>query len=198
MTFTNNLPSRTTGYLVTADDWNYFVNNSNAIGGNARVSEVSVITAMPSLTTNPAAGEWVEGTATPKVGWYQWRFDGATVEALQWNFRCPANYGSALSFVFGGYMATATTGTIVMEGYVATRGAADAGSLPAFGTVTSATVLATAGVGTTFYGTINFVDVNGMTAGDKVIIHLQRNGTTTADNAGGDFCLDSCELKYQY
>jgi hypothetical protein len=197
MAFTNGLTERTTGYLVTADDWNYFVKNSNAIGSSARINEVGVLTAMPSVTVNPAAGEWCEGTATPKVGWYQWRFDGATIEALQWTFRCPANYGSALSFAFGGYAATATVGTIVMEGYIATRSNGDAGSLPAFGTVTAATVVS-AGVGTMFGGTITFTDVNGMAAGDKVILHVQRNGTTTADNMGGDFCMDSCELKYQY
>lgn len=197
MTWTNP-GTQSTGYLVTAEDWNALVNDFLHLN-STRCLTLDIGEAHPPLSVNPmAAVEQVESNAgTPKCSWLQARFDAGTTEALQWSKGIPDDYGGSASIKFQGYMATATGGTVVMLGAISAQSAADVtGTTRTFGTVTAATVIVPGTACQLFAGTITLADTNGLVTGDHAVFYLERQGTATADNAGGDLVINKVTFDY--
>lgn len=192
-----NPDTRTTSYLVTADDWNAFVNNFKFFD-ETRYLELDIAESHPPLAnTDAAAVEIVSSSAgTPTPAWYQARFDAGTIEARQWSKPIPPEYKDSPAIEFIAYMATATAGTVVMSAYVTSIGAGANGTARPFDAVNLATIAVPGTAGISFAGTISMTNADGMAAKDHAVIMLARVGTATADNAGGDMVVNSVAFRY--
>jgi hypothetical protein len=197
MTTFTNPSTQTTGHLVTAAEWNELVNN-NKFFDETRYLELDIAESHPPLSGRPPAPiEVVESVGTPTCAWYQARFDAGTLEARQWSKPIPPEYKDTPQIVFSGYMATAVAGTIIMNAYVSAQSALDTtGTSRVFGTVNAATVAVPGTACQVFSGTITLTDPNGLAARDHAIFHIERFGTATIDNAGGDFVMTGAMFTY--
>lgn len=163
----------------------------------------------PDGSTNNAApaisrrksSDTASSTNTPPC-WYEAAFDAAADESLMWQFQMPADYSSSPVLKCTYKMASATTGSVRVEGRLAayTPGTdtndADA---KAFATTNSAgqTVPATtAGKEATI--SITLTNADSVAAGDFCIVQLRRDadGTTGTDDAAGDMEVVSVWLEY--
>jgi hypothetical protein len=192
-----NPSTQTTGHLVTAAEWNELVNNMKFFD-ETRYLELDIAESHPPLqNTNAAPIEVVTSSGTPSPAWYQARFDAGTLEARQWSKPIPPEYKDTPAIVFHGYMATATSGTIVMNAYVSAQSALDTtGTTRTFGTINSATITVPGTARQVFHGTITLTDANGLAARDHAIFHIQRMGTATPDTAGGDYVMTGAMFTY--
>lgn len=192
-----NPDTRTTSYLVTADDWNAFVNNFKFFD-ETRYLELDIAESHPPLAnTDAAAVEIVSSSSgTPTPAWYQARFDAGTIEARQWSKPIPPEYKESPAIEFIGYMATATSGTVVVGAYVTSIGASANGSNRPFDAANLATIAVPGTAGICFAGTISMTNADGMVAKDHAVFMLTRVGTATADNAGGDMVVNSVAFRY--
>ena len=100
---------RATSYLVTADNWNEFVDNFNALNSYFR-QELPIAGGIAPLSGIQAASlSLVEssgaGTAKPVI--YMLSFDAATDEGRMWIFRMPRGFGVTAKLVGSYKMASA-------------------------------------------------------------------------------------------
>lgn len=192
-----NPTTRTTSYLVTADDWNEFVNNFKFFD-ETRYLELDIAESHPPLANmDSAAVEIVSSSiGTPTPAWYQARYDAGTIEARQWSKPIPPEYKDSPAIEFVAYMATATSGTVVMGGYVTSIGAGANGTARPFDAANLATIAVPGTAGITFSGTISLANADSMAAKDHAVFMLSRVGTATVDNAGGDMVINNVAFRY--
>ena len=197
MTDFTNPTTRTTGYKVTATDWNELVNN-NKFFDETRYLELDIAESHPPLSNTTAAGiELVESSAgTPTPAWYQASYNGTAVLARQWSKPIPPEYKDSPAIEFIGYMGTATAGTIVVSAYVSSIGAGASGAARPFDAANAATITVPGTAGICFAGTISMTNNDSMAAKDHAIFMLARSGTATADTAGGDLKIKSVAFRY--
>ena len=192
-----NPSTQTSGHLITAAEWNEFVNNFKFFD-TTRYLELDIEESHPPLSDITAVPiELVESSgAAPNPAWYQALFDADTVEGRQWAKPIPPEYKDSPAIEFLGKMGTATSGTIVLGGYVSSISAGAAGDSRTFDTVNLATIAVAGTAGVTFAGTITLTNADSMAAKDHAVFMLIRSGTATVDNAGGDFKLVSAAFRY--
>lgn len=186
--------TRTTGYLVTSEDWNELVNAINATSVELSV-DITDCFYLPTEINAAGIEQVNSGIGTPAPCWNNVLFDAGTTEYMKYKFVVPENWGAGGTLKIGFY-GTATSGSVVFQAGVVGLGAAQATSCN-FGTAVlgTFTVNGTAGVRT--LGTLAFIDLNGIAAGAKAMLYLERIGTATADNAGGDCKVDKVMFCYE-
>lgn len=191
-----NPSTQTTGYLVSADDWNAFVNNFKFFD-ETRYLELDIAESHPPTNMSVAPIELVDSSAgTPTPRWYQARFDAGTIEGREWSKPIPPEYKDSPAIEFIGYMATATSGTVVVGAYVTSVGANANGTARPFDAVNLATITVPGTAGIAFAGTISLTAADGMAAKDHAVLMLTRVGTATSDTAGGDMVVNSVAFRY--
>lgn len=195
MTNFTNPSTQTSGHLVTAEEWNEFVNNFKFFD-ETRCIPIPMADTHSPPNTQAAGIEYVSGAGTPAVAWHQRLFDGTTVEGWQFGHPVPDEYKDSPAFVFLGHMATATGGTIVLNAYVSYEGAGVNGTAPTFDTVNAGTFVVPGTAATTFFGTISLTNNDSMAAGGFMTLHVQRNPADAQDGAGGDFVMKKGKIDY--
>ena len=193
----STIPNRVSGYKVLATDWNALSDNFTFFD-QTRYLELDIAESHPPLAnTNAAAVELVQSSAgTPTPAWYQALYDPGTIEGRQWSKPIPPEYKDSPAIEFLAYMGTATSGTVVVAGYVSSVGAGANGTARAFDAVNLATIAVPGTAGLHFAGTISLTNADGMAAKDHAVFMLARVGTAVADNAGGDLKVDSVAFRY--
>lgn len=194
MTNYNDPSTRATGYKVTDEDWNVFVNNFKFLS-ETRCTDITDCFYPPSA--NSAAIETVvSGVGTPAPAWTNVLYDAGTLEYMLYKFIVPKDYGGSAKVEFGFY-GTATSGSVVFRSAVVGLGAAQ-GTNCNFGTAVLGTFAVNGTAGVRTQATISITDTNGLAAGAKAMLFLERIGTATADNAGGDCKVDKVMFGYGF
>lgn len=148
----------------------------------------------------PAIQRVQSSASAPKPYFLQAAFDASTDEILNWSFRMPGDYVGSPVLAVLYKMASATSGSVRFEGYVAavTSGDSEDVDAVAFGSTNSAgdTVPGTAGYLGDF--SITLTNADSVAAGDFVVVRLNRDadGTTGTDDATGDCEVVSVQLQY--
>lgn len=188
-----DISTRTTGYLVTSEDWNELVNAINAINAEPSIDITDCF--YPPTSVPSAAVETVKsGIGTPAPAWNNVLFDAGTTEYMLYKFIAPENWNAGGTLKFGFY-GTATSGSVVFKAGMVGLGAAQ-GTNCNFGTAVLGTFAVSGTAGVRTLATISFMDTNGLAAGAKTMLYLERVGTATADNAGGDCKVDKVMFCY--
>lgn len=126
-------------------------------------------------------------------------FDAATDETCDWTFIAPQNISGTLTAICSYYMASATTGNIIVQAAVEaiTDGdVVDLDSASSFDTANSSS--ATAVPGTQGYidqVSITLTNADSIAAGDLVRLRLNRDADNASDTAAGDLHLLAVELR---
>lgn len=193
MTNFTNPTARSSGYKVTDEDWNELVNNFKFFD-ETRSYDLTDKYYPPTDVTSAAIETVKSGIGTPAPQWTNVLFSPSTAEYMLYKFIVPKDYGDTpkLEIAFYG---TATSGTVVFKTAVVGLGAAQ-GTNCNFGTSVNGTfaVAGTAGVRT--QATITYSDSNGLAAGAKAMLYLERLPADGADNAGGDCKVDKVTFSY--
>jgi len=185
------ISTRTTGYAVTAEDWNELV---NALNNNAKY-DITHFFAPPTDVSSAGIETVNSAIGTPAPAWTNVLFDAGTVETMKYVFIVPGGYSSAAKIEFAFY-GTATSGSVVFQSAIVGLGA-EQGTNCNFGTAVLGTYAVPGTAGIRKLGTITYTDTNGVSAGDKAMLYLQRVATATADNAGGDCKVDKVMFCYE-
>lgn len=189
-----NPDTRTTGYLVSATDWNALVNNFKFFD-ETRYLELDIAESHPPDNMEIAPISLVAssaGTPTPKA--YVSTHDAGTIEGREWAKPIPPEYKDSPAIEFLAYMGTATSGTVVVNAYVSSTGAGDSGTNFPFDTINSATITVPGTAGINFAGTISLTNADSMAAKDSAVFLLSRN--TAGNTAGGDMIIKSAAFRY--
>jgi len=196
MAFTNP-NTQTSGHLITADEWNEFVNNFKFFDVT-RYLELDIAESHPALSEMTVAPiELVEASVGGyDPAWYQALFDASAVEGRQWAKPIPPEYKDSPAIEFQGYMKTATSGTIVVNGYVSSIGVGAVVTSRSFDTLNAATITVPGTAASSFMGTITLTNADSMAAKDHAIFAFARQGTASSDTATGDFVLISAAFRY--
>jgi hypothetical protein len=152
-----------------------------------------------SSNAAPAIQRVKSSAGAPTPYFLQAAFDASTIEILNWSFRMPADYASALVMKVPYKMASATSGGVAISVYVdaVTPGDAqdvDADGFSTINTATDATVPGTAGYLDEISVTVTNAD--SVAAGDTCVVRLQREVADAADTATGDMEVRDCALQY--
>lgn len=149
----------------------------------------------------PAMQRVKSSASAPSIHFTQLAFDAATDEMCYWQFRMPADYASAPVFKCQYKMASATSGTVVIEARVAAVSDGDSTDIDAKALATT-----NASAATTVPGTAGFLDeisvtltnADSVAAGDFVVVSLRRDADSTnaTDNATGDMEVIACAVTY--
>jgi hypothetical protein len=195
MTDFTNPSTQTSGHLVTAAEWNELVNNHKFFDETryleldmAESHAPTVIAVAPLEKGSSAAG-------TPCVSWHQRTFAAGTVQGCQWAKPIPPEYKDSPKLVVLGYMATATSGTVVVQGYVSSESIGDIGTAPTFDTVNAATITVPGTAASIFAATITLTNADSLAASDHATFHFQRVGTV-AGTAGGNYIAKKAMFTY--
>ena len=183
------------GYKVLAVDWNVLAANFKFFD-ETRYLELDIAESQAPTTIDCAPIELANTAGTPNVSYFQRSFDAGTIEGCQWSKPIPPEYKDTPQIIFLGYMATATGGTIVMDCSVSAEGIGDIGTAPAYDTKNSATIIVPGTAASVFAGTITLTNDDSLAAYDHATFHLQRFGTATPDNAGGDLYIKKAIFTY--
>lgn len=149
----------------------------------------------------PALQRVKSSAAAPSIHFLQLAFDATTDEMCYWQFEMPQDYASAPVMRVQYKMASATTGTVVIEGRVAAVSDGDATDVDAKALATS-----NASSAVTVPGTAGYIDVISLTltnadsvaAGDLVFVSLRRDADSTnaTDDATGDMEVVHASITY--
>lgn len=126
-------------------------------------------------------------------------FDAATDETADWTFIAPQNISGTLTLIASYYMASATTGNIIVACQVEAITDGDATDLDAgtsFDTVNTSS--ATAVPGTAGYIdqlSLTLTNADSIAAGDYVRLRFSRDANNASDTATGDMNLLAIELR---
>ena len=189
-----NPSTQTTGHLVTAEEWNEFVNNHKFFD-ETRYLELDIAESHPPDNMSVAPISLVAssaGTPTPKA--YVASFDAGTIEGREWAKPIPPEYKDNPAIEFLAYMGTATSGTVVVNAYVSSSGVGANGTTFAFDTINSATITVPGTASIVFAGTISLTNADSMAAKDSAVFCLSRG--TAGNTAGGDMMIKSAAFRY--
>ena len=121
----------------------------------------------------------------------------ASVAGRIWNGRIPRGYGSTLVIAGKFYMATATSGNVVLGAQIAAISDTDATvTAKVYATENTSTVAVPGVINTAKDFTITMTNADSVTAQDWYSIAFYRKGGSGADTATGNLNLMSLELYY--
>lgn len=158
---------------------------------------------LPDGSTSNAAPQFARvksSAAAPSLHFLKLLFDATTDEMCYWSFRLPTDYNSSPVLKVQYSMASATTGSVRIEGRIAaiTPGDATDVDAKALGTTNSAgdTVPGTAGYLKEI--SLSLTNNDSLAGGDWVVVMFRRDadGTTGTDDATGDMELSAVSFEY--
>ena len=125
--------------------------------------------------------------------------DASTDEFLFWSFRMPVDYSSGLTLKAPYKMASATSGNVLLQAYVAAVSDGDLQDIDAKAFATVNLSAAKAVPGTAGYPdeiVLALTNDDGVVAGDWVCVEVGRDADNGSDTATGDMELLDCALEY--
>lgn len=147
----------------------------------------------------PAIQRVKSSAGAPTPYFLQAAFDASTDEILMWSFRMPADYASSPVLKVQYKMASATSGDVIIAGYVMAVTPGDAQDVDADAFATVNTSSATTVPGTAGYlGEISLTLTNAdsVAAGDFVVVRLSRDADNGSDTATGDMEVVAVAIQY--
>jgi hypothetical protein len=137
------------------------------------------------------------GAGTIKPEYQILSHDAGTDEGRIWTARVPRGYGSTLVIAGAFYMASATSGNVVVAAQVACQSDGDASfSAKVFATENSSTVAVPGSAGTLKYFTITMSNADSIAAADWIAIAFRRDADNASDTATGDLQLTMLDIYY--
>lgn len=122
-------------------------------------------------------------------------FDASTDEGRMWDGRMARGYGGTLTVSGSFYMASATSGDVVLGAQIAAISNTDAGVTgKAFATVNTATVTVPGAAGTEKTFSIAMTNADSIAATDRFVVVFYRDGDAGGDTATGDLQLTALDL----
>lgn len=147
----------------------------------------------------PAVQRVKSSAAAPTPYFLQIALDASIEEQVMWSFRMPADYSSAPVLKVQYKMASATSGNIVIEARIAAVTDGDAQDVDAKSFGSANTSSATAVPGTAGHLdeiSLTLTNADSLTAGDFVVLYLNRDAANASDTATGDMEIVACSLQY--
>ncbi len=151
----------------------------------------------PSSGLTAAAFSQVQssGAGTNKPEWWILSFDAAAIEGRIWQGRVPRGYGSTLTVSGSFYMASATSGNVVLGAQIACISDADASvTAKVYATANTSTVAVPAAAGTAKSFSITMTNADSIAAVDRFNLVFYRDGASGSDTATGDLNLTMLDL----
>lgn len=149
------------------------------------------------LTASALSQVQSSGAGTIKPEYWILSHDAGTDEGRIWTARVPRGFGSTLTIVGAFYMASATSGNVVVAAQVACQSDGDATfSAKVFATENSSTVAVPGSAGTVKYFTITMTNNDSIAASDWIDIAFRRDADNASDTATGDMQLVLLDLFY--
>ena len=153
----------------------------------------------PSSGLTAAAFSQVQssGAGTNKPEFWKLSFDAAAIEGRIWQGRVPRSFGSTLTVNGMFYMASATSGSVVIAAQIACISDTDASvDAKVFAAANSATIAVPAASKKAKAFSITMTDADSIAAGDYFNFVLQRTANSGSDNAAGDMELIMLDLYF--
>jgi hypothetical protein len=155
------------------------------------------LTATSGLTAPASAQVQSSGAGTYKPEFTKLSFDAAAIEGKIWTGRVPRGYGSTLTVNGVFYMASATSGNVVLAAQIACVSDADASvDAKAFATANSATVAVPGAAKTAKAFSITMTNADSIAAGDFFSLVFYRDATNGSDTATGDMELIALDMYF--
>lgn len=130
---------------------------------------------------------------------YVLAFDASVDETARWSFAAPVGITPNITLVAHGFMASATSGNVVLAASLEAVTPGDAinlNSASSFDTANTSPATAVPGsTGNPFTVTVAVTNNDSIAAGDWVRIQFSRAATNGSDTAAGDYYLEGIELK---
>lgn len=141
-----------------------------------------------SLAASSAGG-------TPNPQYPILSFDAGTDEGRIWSGRVSRGYGGTLTINGAFYMASATSGNVVLAAQIAAVSSGDASvTAKTFATVNTTTVAVPGAAGTEQSFSITMTNADSLVAGDRFILVFYRDADNGSDTATGDMNLVLLDL----
>lgn len=135
------------------------------------------------------------GAGTVKPEYPILAFDASTDEGRIWNFMLPRGYGSTITIAGSFYMASATSGNVVLAAQLAMISDTDASvSAKVFATENSSTVAVPGAAGTAKVFSITMSNADSAAAQDYGMVAFRRDADNASDTATGDMNLLRADL----
>lgn len=156
---------------------------------------------LPDGSTNnaaPAIQRVKSSAAAPTPHFLQLAFADSIIERAMWSFRMPADYSSAPALKVQYKMASAMTGTVVVDGRVAAVSDGDATDVDAkaFAAANTANMAVPLTLGNLDEVSVSLINNDSLAAGDFVVVYLARLGDNILDTASGDMEVVAVALIY--
>lgn len=149
------------------------------------------------LTASAFSQVQSSGAGTVKAEYWILSFDATTDEGRIWNGRVPRGFGSTLTVNGSFYMASATSGNVVLAAQIACISDADAGvTAKVLATENSSTVAVPGVAGTAKAFSITMTNADSIAAGDFFSLAFRRDADNGSDTATGDLNLLLLDLYF--
>lgn len=150
---------------------------------------------MSGLTSAALSLVQSSDSATIKPQWYILSFDASADEGRMWQGMIPRGYGSTLTVQGQFYMASATSGNVVLNAQIACISNADASNTAkAFASSNTSTVAVPASAGTAKAFSITMTNADSVAAADRFMLAFYRDADNGSDTATGDMQLSRLDL----
>lgn len=157
----------------------------------------SGLTAASGLTAPASAQVQSSGAGTYKPEFTKLSFDAAAIEGKMWTGRVPRGYGSTLTVDGVMYMASATSGNVVLAAQIACVSDADVSvDAKAFAVYNSAIVSVPGAAKTAKTFSITMTNADNIAPGDFFSLVFYRDATNGNDTATGDMELIALDLYF--
>lgn len=149
------------------------------------------------LTASALSQVQSSGAGTVKPEFFILSHDAATDEGRIWTGRVPRGYGSTLTLSGAFYMASATSGNVVVAAQLSCVSDADASvTAKVYATENSATVAVPGAAGTLKVFSITMTNADSIAAGDWFMLAFRRDADNVSDTATGDMNLVMLDLYF--
>lgn len=188
------------GDAWTASQHNVMIDNFSYLNTSFHVQLFPASSGIaPSSGLTAAAFSQVQssGAGTKKPEWWILSFDAAAIEGRIWQGRIPRGYASTLTVSGQFYMASATSGNVVIAAQIAAVSDGDASTTAkVFASANSATVAVPGTAGTAKAFSITMTTADSVAAGDWFDLVIYRDATNGSDTATGDMNLTLADLYF--
>jgi hypothetical protein len=181
------------GDLWSATQHNVMIANDAYVNGAFSVPLFPSSSGLaPSSGLTSAAFSQVQssGAGANKPEFWKLSFDAAAIEGRIWSGRVPRGFGSTLTVNGMFYMASATSGNVVVAAQIACVSDTDTSvDAKVFATANSATVAVPAAAKKACAFSITMTNADSIAAGDFFTLAFYRDATSGSDTATGDMEL---------
>lgn len=137
------------------------------------------------------------GAGTIKPEFWILSLDAATDEGRIWQGRVPRGFGSTLTISGQFYMASATSGNVVLAAQISCISDGDASvTAKVYATENSSTVAVPGSAGTLKAFSITMTNADSISAGDWFTLAFRRDADNASDTATGDLQLVNLSMYY--